>query len=127
MPITQARWVACVRCMRHGHFVLPQDAAPFDEVYSRQGAYDLIAEYILQGQISCEDGERLVGEVDACFLPPEVPEEVASQCIAPIINADQWVDAATSSQGGEPLLTCDRARLAVCRYYVAQIPELRLQ
>lgn len=127
MSSKETRWVACVRCMRHGHFVFPGDPGPYDEVYSKLGAYELLSGYVVEGLMSAENAGRLECEVDASSLPAEVPEDVASQCIAPIVNADQWVGDVTGSSGQEVQLTCDRARLAVCRYYIAQIPELRLQ
>ncbi len=127
MSSMETRWVACMRCMRHGHFVLPGDSGPYNEVYSRAGAHELLSGYVVDGVVSAEEAERLESEIAATPLPLDVPEEVASLCIAPIVNADQWVGDATHTRDEGAQVVCVRARLAVCQHYIAQIPELRLQ
>lgn len=84
-----AYFVFCLRCLGHGHFVLPVHGAQF-EVFSRIDAHQQLQTLVLSRRISMDQFTVLTGQVECSELsascPPDVEEFIRSFC-----QSESWV------------------------------------
>lgn len=118
----------CVRCMGHGHFVIPPDGAQ-NEVFSRNAAYYQLRSLALAGRISMNTLAVLTSQVVNSGLPETCPPDV-KEAIQLFFETEAWAGRFSESEGNKSrhiyINTKDLA-MVVHEHYLTSLPQLRSQ
>lgn len=121
-------FLGCVRCMGHGHFVIPNFGAQ-SEVFSRMEAWRQLGLFVTKGLVPMRCLASLTSQVLNSGLPELCPADV-QDAVRTFFETEAW--AARFSERGENApqhvyITENEMVAVVHDYYLDRSPMLRLQ